>query len=203
MTSLGQQARPDQPLGPSADAYVRPGPPSASAQAADITRGDDQSHGRVDRPPDHRCLPLERSARLSHSRPRRILRSRSDQPSFCHGHPRSPDGPAVTLAEWACGETNRFDPPGVPRSHRRLWRGPSAPDPCGLQRLLQRTPNTSVPGEGYARRPAGPAVRPGHRAVNPGRTSSSVWPDVVFSRDSSSIELPVCYSASSLHEQNR
>ena len=49
-----------------------------------------------------------------------------------------PIAPTVTLAEWACGETDRLDPPGMPRSHRRLRRGPPAPDPCGLHRLLQR-----------------------------------------------------------------
>ena len=43
--------------------------------------GDDQSDGGVDRPPDHRCLPLERSARLPHPRPRRVLRSCRHQAS--------------------------------------------------------------------------------------------------------------------------
>ena len=39
-------------------AAVRPGHSQAPASAADITQGDDQSDGRMDRPPDHRCLPL-------------------------------------------------------------------------------------------------------------------------------------------------
>jgi len=79
-----------------------------------------------------------------------MLRPGGHEASCSHGHTRSPDGPAVTLAERACGETDRLDPPGMPRSHRRLRRSPSAPDPCRLRRLLQQTPNASVPGEGFA-----------------------------------------------------
>jgi len=38
---------------------------------------------------------------------------------------------------------DRLDPPGMPRSYRCLRRGPPAPHPCGLRRLLQRTSNAS------------------------------------------------------------
>jgi hypothetical protein len=55
------------------------------------------------------------------------------------GYSRSPDRRTVTLAERACGEIDRLDPPGMPRSHRRLRRGPPAPDPCSLRPLLQRS----------------------------------------------------------------
>jgi hypothetical protein len=41
----------------------------------------------VDRPPDHRCLPMERSARPPHPRPRRVLWSCRHQASGSHGHP--------------------------------------------------------------------------------------------------------------------
>jgi hypothetical protein len=56
----------------------------------------------------------------------------------------APDGPEITLAERPCGEVDRLDPQGVPRSHRRPQRGPPAPDPCGLRRLLPRSANASV-----------------------------------------------------------
>ena len=90
---------------------LRFGHSQASAPAADITQRDGQSNGGVDRSPNHRCLPLERSAGLSHPGSRRVLRSSGHQASCCDGHTRSPDGRAVTLAERACGETDRLDPP--------------------------------------------------------------------------------------------
>jgi signal transduction histidine kinase len=40
-----------------------------------------------------------------------------------------PRSHAVTLAERACGEADRVDPPGLPRSHRRLRRRPLASNP--------------------------------------------------------------------------
>jgi hypothetical protein len=46
-----------------------------------------------------------------------------------------PTAPAVTLAERACGEADRLDPQGVPRSYCRLRRGPFAPDAPGRRRL--------------------------------------------------------------------
>jgi len=54
---------------------------------------------------------------------RRVLRPRGHQASFCHGHPRSPDGPTFTLAERACGEADWLDPPRMSGSRRHLWRG--------------------------------------------------------------------------------
>jgi hypothetical protein len=77
---------------------------------------------------------------------RRVLRPRRHEAPCSHGYTRSPDRPEVALAERACGETDRLDPPGMPRSHRRLRRGSPAANPCGLRRLLQRTANASVPG---------------------------------------------------------
>jgi transposase InsO family protein len=58
-----------------------------------------------------------------------------------------------------------------------------APDPCGLHRLLQRTPNPSVPGQGCAVQSADPTARQARRATNPWRTSLPVLPDVVLGRD--------------------
>jgi transposase InsO family protein len=49
--------------------------------------------------------------------------------------------------------------------------------------LLQRTPNASVPEQGFSGLSASPAVRPDRSVADPRRTSSSVLPDVVFSRD--------------------
>jgi hypothetical protein len=43
-----------------------------------------------------------------------------------------PTAARVTLAERACGETDRLDPPRMPRSHRRFRRGTSAPASCCL-----------------------------------------------------------------------
>src|SRR5215217_6640095 len=70
------------------------------------------------------------------------------------------DHPIAPRSPWQNGhaEVDRLDPPGMPRSHRRLRRGPSAPDPCGLHRLLQRTANASVSGQGFAGPSAGPTV---------------------------------------------
>jgi hypothetical protein len=95
---------------------------------------------------------------------------------------RSPDRRAVTLAERACGETDRLDPPGMPRSYRRLRRCPSAPDPCGLHRLL-RTPNAPDPGQGFAGSSFYSAVWPDHSATDPRRTSSRILPDVACGRN--------------------
>ncbi len=46
---------------------LRFGHPQAPTAAANLSQRDDQSNGGVDRPPDHRCVPVERGARLSHS----------------------------------------------------------------------------------------------------------------------------------------
>src|SRR5260370_38787702 len=97
------------------------------------------------------------------------------------GRDRSAAAP-VTLAERACGETDRLDPPGMPRSHRRLRRGPPAENPCGVRRLLQRTANASVPGEGFAAPSTGATARPACCSAHPGRASPSILPDVVFGR---------------------
>ena len=48
-------------------------------------------------------------ARLSDSRPRRLLRFGGHKAPCGDGHPRSPDGGALTMAEWACGETDRLN----------------------------------------------------------------------------------------------
>src|SRR5215471_15351811 len=111
-----------------------------------------------------------------------MLRPSSHEASCSHGHTRSPDGAAVTLAERACGKTDWLDPPGMPRSYRRLRRGPPAPHPCGLRRLLQRTPNASVPGQGFAVPSTGATARSAHCSAHPGRASPSILPDVVFGR---------------------
>jgi hypothetical protein len=49
------------------------------------------------------------------------------------GIPGSSDRASIALAKQACGEADRGDPPGMRRSHRRLWRGPSAPNPLGVR----------------------------------------------------------------------
>jgi hypothetical protein len=95
----------------------------------------------------------------------------------------SPDGSPVTMAERARGEADRLDPPGITRSHRRLRRRPSAWDTCGLHRILQRTPNAFVVGQGFAEPAARPTARSRHRAANSRRSSSSILPDVVIGRD--------------------
>jgi hypothetical protein len=58
--------------------------------------------GGVDRPADHRGLPMGRGAYRFHSRPRRPLRSCRQAADGNNGHPGSPDCAAVTLAEWPC-----------------------------------------------------------------------------------------------------
>ncbi len=88
----------------------------------------------------------------------------------------------MPVAERARGEVDRFDPPGMPRSHRRFWRGPPVPHPCGLRRLLQPAPNASVLKEGFAKASADPTARPALRSAHSGRASSSILPDLVFGR---------------------
>ena len=58
-----------------------------STSPSDMSQRDGQSHSGVDRPPDHRGLPMERSARPPHSRSRRVLWSCRPQASGSHGHP--------------------------------------------------------------------------------------------------------------------
>lgn len=60
---------------------LRFGHPQAPTAAAGITHGDDKSDGGVDCSPDHRGLPLERSAGPSHLRPCRVLWSCGRQAS--------------------------------------------------------------------------------------------------------------------------
>ena len=94
-----------------------------------------------------------------------------------HGYTGSSDRPEVALAEWACGETYRFDPPGMPRSRCCLRRGPPAPHPCGLRRLLQRTPTPFVHGQRFTVPSVGPASRSARCSADPWWTSPSIWPD--------------------------
>jgi hypothetical protein len=92
------------------------------------------------------------------------------------------DHPTAARSPWQNGHADWLDPQGVPRSRRRLRRDPSALDPCGLRRLLQRTANASVPGQGFAGPSVDPAGRPARCPADPRRTSSSVLPDVVLGR---------------------
>src|ERR1700738_819746 len=70
----------------------------------------------------------------------------------------------------------------MPRSHRRLRRRPLASNSWCLHRLLQRTPNASVVGQGFAEPSARSTTRSRHRAADSRMTSSSILPDVVFGR---------------------
>jgi hypothetical protein len=94
------------------------------------------------------------------------------------------DHPTAARAPWrACGETDRLDPQGVPRSYRCLRRGPFAANSCGLRQLLQQMPNAPVPGQRFAEPSADPAPRPGRCSADPRWTSSSILPDVALGRD--------------------
>jgi transposase InsO family protein len=71
------------------------------------------------------------------------------------------DHPAAARSPWQNGYAERLI--GSIRREcldRRLPRGPPVPNPCGLQRLLQRTPTTSVFGEGFSGPSAGPTAGP-------------------------------------------
>ena len=94
------------------------------------------------------------------------------------------DHPTAARSPWQNGHAERLilDPPGVPRSYRCLRRGPFASDRCGLHRLLQRMPNTSVAGQRFARPSADPTARPACCSVDPRRTSPSVLSDLVSGR---------------------
>jgi hypothetical protein len=128
----------------------------------------------------------------------------------CDRYTRSPDRREVALAERACGETDRLDPPGMLRSNRRLRRGPRAADRCGLHRLLQRTANTSASGQGFAGPSADATARPTGCSANPRRAAPSILPDVAFRRDrdreaanrSPRLELFSCLSAQVSWHQN-
>jgi Integrase core domain len=66
---------------------------------------DGQSHGGVDRPPDHRCLPMERSSRPSHPRPRRVLWSCRYQAPCGDGNR---DYPTAPRSPWQNGHAERL-----------------------------------------------------------------------------------------------
>jgi hypothetical protein len=68
-------------------------------------------------------------------------------------------------------------------------QGPTNPHPCGLRRLLQRLPNTSVPGQGFTGPSADPTVRPACCSADTRRTSSSILSDVVLGRDRGSCQV--------------
>lgn len=72
----------------------------APATASCLGQCHDQSDGRLDRPSDHRGLPLGAGAPLPDPRQGHLLWSRCDTPSRCHGHSGPTNGAAVALAEW-------------------------------------------------------------------------------------------------------
>src|SRR4029453_19384707 len=94
------------------------------------------------------------------------------------------DHPTAARSPWrACGETDRLDPQGVPRSYRFLLQRTFAANSCGLRQLLQQMPNAPVPGQRFAEPSADPAPRPGRCSADPRWTSSSILPAVVLGRD--------------------
>jgi hypothetical protein len=127
-----------------------------------------------DEAPDY--LVRDRDASYGHAVTRRLAAM------GIRDHPTAPRSPWQNRA---CGETDRLDPQGMSRSRRRPRRGPSTSDPCGLRRLLQRIPNTSVPGQGLAGPSADPTARPACCSADTWRTSSSILPDVVLGTDRS------------------
>ncbi|WP_373867979.1 integrase core domain-containing protein [Reyranella soli] len=105
--------------------------------------------------------------------------SRSDlQPWVYDDHPIAPRSP------WQNGHAERLI--GSIRreclDHIVVFAEPSAPDPCGLRRLLQRTANASVSEQGFAGPSANRLVS--SCSADPRRAAPSIPPDVVFSRDS-------------------
>jgi hypothetical protein len=95
------------------------------------------------------------------------------------------DYPAAPRSPWQNGHAERLISSirrGMPRSHRRLRRNPSAPDSCDLHRLLQRTPNASVLGQGFSDPSAYSTAGSACRAAHPWRTSSSILSDIVSGR---------------------
>ena len=106
------------------------------------------------------------------------------------------DHPIAPRSPWQNGHAERLIGSirrELPGSHRRLRRGPSAPNPCGLHQLLQRTPYASVPGKGFAGPSAGPTVRPTCCSADPRRTSSSILPDLVLGRHRFQAQLQVYF----------
>jgi hypothetical protein len=119
--------------------------------------------------PDH--LIRDRDAAYGHAVTRRLAAM------GIRDHPTAPRS-----AVRACGKARRLDSPGMPRSHRRLRRSPSAPDSCGLHLLLQQTPNASRPRQRCTPSSSCSAVRRDRRATDPRRPSLSILPDLVFGR---------------------
>jgi len=105
------------------------------------------------------AFPWDEAPGLHGPGSRRLLRPGGHEASCGDGHQGSPDGRALTLAEWACGEVDWLDPPGMPRSHRRLRRGPLALRPQGLCWLLQQCPDASIPEQGCTPYSSSSAVR--------------------------------------------
>ena len=107
----------------------------------------DQSDGRLDRPPDHRGLPLGSGAPIPHSRPRRLVWPCRNATSRGHGHPGPTNGAAIALAERTRRTADRLDPARMPGPCRGPGRSAPAPDPARVCRLLQRTPNSPIPDQ--------------------------------------------------------
>jgi hypothetical protein len=139
-----------------------------------------QPHCGLDRPPDHRGLPLGAGASVPHSRQGRLLWSRRNTTPRGHGHPGLTNGTTIALAERTRRTSHRFDPARVPGPCRDPGRSTPAPDPEHLRELLQRAENSSILGQGHPAPSRHRASWHRHIAAPSRRPSPSVLPNLIF-----------------------
>ena len=128
------------------------------------------------------AFPWDEAPYPSHPRSRCSLRSCRQAATCKDGHPGSPDSAALALAEWPCGEVDRLDPSGVPRSRCDLGLGPFAPCSQGLRRLLQPRSAASCFGQGCAAGSSCRAIRADHCKARTRRTSPRILPYIAVCR---------------------
>jgi hypothetical protein len=103
-----------------------------------------------------------------------------------------PHCPAVALAEWQCGATDRLDPQRMPRPYRGGRRATPAARPVVLHGILQWSAHSSVVMQGCTDRTCRPIGRARLRTTNAGRASPSICPDLICDKDRSEFRQRNC-----------
>jgi hypothetical protein len=110
-------------------AAVWPGDHPSRATPPGLDQRHNQPDGRMDRPPDHRSLPLGPGATLPHPRQRRLLRRHGRKEDSGDGHPRSTNRTPLALAERTHRTAHRLNRARMPGPRRGSGRSAPSPDP--------------------------------------------------------------------------
>jgi hypothetical protein len=97
-----------------------------------------------------------------------------------HRHSRPPDVAALPMAKCACRTADRFDPQGMHRSYRDIWRTPSGPRAA----VVQGHAHSPVIEQGRADITHRRNSRTRYQPSDPGRTAPSISPDLIYGRHS-------------------